>query len=95
MLAPVLTQLDDVRTCDDGTGWLILRGARGEPCNWPEGYPFDVVIFGETLGPQGCYNIILWFHGIGQLQAVELLMLENEPLALAALTRWLNAFANA
>ncbi len=88
-LSPILTQLDDARACDDGTGWLILRGSRGKPCIWPEGIPFDVVDGGQ-LGPQGCYNIMLWFNGEGQLQAVELLTLDTGRLNLEALTAWLN-----
>jgi hypothetical protein len=88
-LAPVLTQLNNARTCDDGTGWLVLRYARGEPCKWPDGYPFDVPIDPRMSGAQGCLSIMLWFHGDGQLHAVELLMLENAPLELEALTTWL------
>ncbi len=36
MLAPVLTQLDGARTCDDATRWLVVRDAPGAPCRWPE-----------------------------------------------------------
>lgn len=92
-LAPLLTQLDNAQTCDDGNGWLVIRDARGEPCKWPEGYPFDVVLNPRYPGPQGCYNIMLWFHDDGHLQAVELLMFENAPLKLDALTEWLQTEA--
>ncbi len=88
MLSPILTQLDQAVTCDDGNGWLVLRGTRGEPCNWPEGHPFDIVPE-QITGPHGCYCIMLWFHGNGQLQAVEFLLPENKPLQLEALTEWL------
>jgi hypothetical protein len=90
VLAPILTQLDNARTRDDGNGWLVLRDARGLPCQWPEGEPFDVPPPSQTLGPQGCYSITLWFHDDGQLQAVEFLMLQkNSPLELDGLTSWL------
>lgn len=91
VLAPILTQLDDARVCDDGSGWLIVRDARGAPCSWPEGHPFNIVLpRDQHPRPQGCYDIMLWFHRDGQLQAIELLMLENAPLELHALARWLN-----
>ncbi len=89
MLSPILTQLAGATTNDDGTGWLVFRGTSGEPCNWPEGHPFDIFPSDRNLGPQGCHCIMLWFHGDGQLQAVEFLMLENAPLQLEALTQWL------
>ncbi len=91
VLSPVLTQLDEATTHDDGTGWLVFRDTRGEPCEWPEGHPFDIVPSDRVeIGPQGCYCIMLWFHGDGQLQAAEFLMLEkNAPLQLEALTAWL------
>jgi hypothetical protein len=92
-LSPVLTQLDNAQTCDDGTGWLVVRNARGEPCKWPEGHPFDVPFDARVPGPQGCLDIMLWFHDDGQLLAVELLMLENAPLKLDELTEWLKTEA--
>ena len=92
VLAPVLTQLDDAGTCDDGTGWLVVREARGEPVSWPEGYPFDVVP-AAGVGPQGCYCVMLWFYNDGQLQAIEILMLEDASLQLNALTTWLSGAA--
>lgn len=93
VLAPVLTQLDGARTCDDNTGWLVVRDAHGVPCTWPKGYPFDVPVpLDKGRGPQDCYSIILWFDGDGQLQAIEFLQLEKYgPLELKALTAWLGA----
>ena len=89
VLAPIRTQLDEARTCDDAMGWLLVRNARGEPCDWRAGYPFEVVA--NWPGPQGCYDILLWFCDAGRLEAVEFLLLENEPLDLKALTAWLKA----
>lgn len=97
VLAPILTQLDSARTCDDGEGWLVVRDAHGAPCAWREGYPFDVPLPSVNgSGPQGCYSIIVWFDGAGQLHSIEFLLLEHVlegsgPVELKALTAWLSA----
>lgn len=92
-LSPILTQIGSAKTCDDGNGWLVVRNACGDPCAWAEDVPFDVVPPAVSLGPHGCYSIMLWFNGFGQIRAVELLMLGNETIDLDALSFWLEARA--
>ncbi len=90
-LIAVRAQLADALVCDDGAGWLIFGGQSGQACQIAAREPVRLNLIAQKAapGPQGLYCALFWFHDNGMLQAIELLMSENEPLRCADLTAWL------
>lgn len=88
VLGPVATQLPNSLVADPRNGWLVFKVRCGVPC-WIES-PFTPPL-PVGPGPQGLWDVLFWFYPSGMLEAIELLMFdENERADCEAMATWLD-----